>query len=238
MGPSFTIFPAIQLNPPLMQLETFFLSGCLLLLGRDWVNLLTTTLPNLSQIKSQIHLWIYFSLGWTTPVPSPALAKSCDPDPSQLHCPYLDMLQDFNVFLAGRSPKLYTVFKSCSLTRGKYKKTISSSVLLCALLLIQAKILLAACGDPLYVVPRGCRGTASSSIGFSWAAGNFCSASGAPLAALTLVSEGLFLSHFFHSFTGSDLVQGRSVLEPGGVAFGSFSHRPPLQSSCYQNLAT
>lgn len=110
-SPSFTIFPSIQLNPPLMQLETFsfhLIAWCIWE-ETDFHHIITFFGGSCSEWSGL--LWIYFSLGWTTPVPSLTLAKSSDPDLSQLHCPYLDTLQDFNAFPAGRSPKLYTVFK-------------------------------------------------------------------------------------------------------------------------------
>jgi len=43
---------------------------------------------------------------------------------------------------------------------------------------------IAACGDLLHMVPAGCRGTACTSTGLSWASGNFCYMLGAPPAFL------------------------------------------------------
>ena len=57
----------------------------------------------------------------------------------------------------------------------------------------------ATCGVLFHTVPVGCRGTACSSVGFSWAAGSCCCVPGAP-PALALVPERLLLSHFLVLF--------------------------------------
>ena len=93
-----------------------------------------------------------------------------------------------------------------------------------------------------HAVPVGCRGTVCSSMGLSWAAGNFCSVPGAP-PALNLVDAGLLLifSHssllltvsaqhfFFHKSFPSDaavnliVFRDWSLLEPAGT--GSVQHK-------------
>ena len=74
------------------------------------------------------------------PVPAASLHETCTPDPLQFYCPSLDTLQGFDVFLVVRSSKLNTVFE---VWPHQYRRTVTSPVLLTAVLLIQTRMPLA-----------------------------------------------------------------------------------------------
>jgi len=126
-----------------------------------------------------------------------------------------------------------------------------------------AAALWAACGDLLHLVPVGCRKTACSAMGLSWAAVSSCSGPGAPPALLlhwlhcfshisycflpTAVVQQFFPFWNLHSQSTPGIAHGSALAGTGPIwsswtwlwsdVGSGFSQRPPRQPPHYQTLA-
>ena len=136
------IVPNIQSKPPLIQLEAISSHPIANYSGEE-------TNTHLATISFQVAV----ESNKVSPQPPLLQTKQSQclqslfkrlvlQTPRQPRCPSLDMLQQLNVLLSERGPKLNTVFK-VRLYYTKYRGMITSLLLLATLFLIQARMTLA-----------------------------------------------------------------------------------------------